>query len=84
MKREKLAAQVKDAYARLSVDESQQHFHRTSSSITPEEYYGNILHMVLDEIEDGTFDQFHSGQEIIEAVASDKSWLKDWDAYRLE
>lgn len=84
MKREKLAGQVKEAYSRLAIEEPQQHFHHTSNSITAHEYYENILRMVLNEIEDGTFDQFHSGQEIVEAVANDKSWLKDWEEYRLE
>jgi len=84
MKREKLIGQVKEAYAQLASDQSQQHFHLTSGNITPEAYYENILGMVLDEIGDGTFDGFHSGQEIVEAVANDKSWLKDWEDYRLE
>ncbi len=42
------------------------------------DYYENILGMVIKEINAGTFDSYGSGQEIINAVAKDKSkWLSD-------
>lgn len=79
MNRDKLIAQVKNEYSRLAGDESQQHFSQTTSDITPDEYYGNLLHMVEKEIEAGTFDDFHSGREIVEAVANNKGkWLTQW------
>jgi hypothetical protein len=79
MNRDKLIAQVKNEYSRLASDESQQHFSQTTSGITADQYYGNLLNMVEREISAGTFDGFHSGREIVEAVANDKSkWLSQW------
>ena len=79
MNRDKLIAQVKNEYSRLAVDETQQHFTQTTSNITAEDYYGNLRSMVEKEISAGTFDTFHSGLEIVEAVAKDKhKWLSQW------
>lgn len=79
MNRDKLIAQVKDEYARLASAETQQHFYQTASGLTPEAYYESLLNMVLSEISAGTFDSFHSGKEIMEAVANDKQkWLPQW------
>ncbi|MFB0919834.1 MAG: hypothetical protein QMB62_02975 [Oscillospiraceae bacterium] len=79
MSREKLLAQVKNEYARLADESSQQHFSQTTSDMTADDYYGNLLSFVEKEISAGTFDSFHSGREIVEAVANDKRrWLKDW------
>jgi E3 ubiquitin-protein ligase DOA10 len=79
MNREKLIAQVKNEYSRLANDESQQHFSQTTSNMTADKYYGNLLNMVEREISTGTFDNFHSGQEIVDAVAKDKrKWLSEW------
>lgn len=79
MNRNKLIAQVKQEYTRLAEDETQQHFSQTTSNVTADDYYGNLLNMVEREIETGTFDSFHSGQEIVDAVAADKrKWLSNW------
>ena len=79
MNREKLIAQVKNEYARLADEESQQHFTQTTNDITAESYYSNLLDMVEKEISAGTFDNFHSGKEIVEAVANNKrKWLSQW------
>lgn len=79
MNRDKLIAQVKSEYSRLADDESQQHFTQTTSNITADDYYGNLLSMVEREISNGTFDNFHSGLEIVEAVANNKhKWLSQW------
>jgi hypothetical protein len=79
MNRNKLISQVKAEYSRLAEDETQQHFSQTTSNITADDYYGNLLNMVEKEIETGTFDNFHSGQEIVDAVAADKQkWLSGW------
>ena len=80
MSREKLIEQVKNEYARLADESSQQHFTQTTSEITVDNYYGNLLSLVEKEISSGTFDNFHSGREIVEAVANDKrKWLKGWN-----
>lgn len=76
MNREQLIAEVKDEYARLADYASKDNFiDRTSNSITSEAYYENLLQDVLNGIQEGRFDQFESGKEIVEAVANDKSWL---------
>lgn len=78
MNRDKLIVQVKDEYARIASLESQQHFHQTTTDITPEAYYEKLLNSALHEIGKGTFDNFKSGKEIVNAIANDKSWLTDW------
>jgi len=79
MNRDKLVAQVKNEYSRLADAETQQHFGQTATGLNAETYYGNLLNMVEKEISCGTFDMFHSGKEVIEAVANDKhKWLSEW------
>ncbi|MDD4774032.1 MAG: hypothetical protein PHZ09_10615 [Eubacteriales bacterium] len=76
MNREKLISQVKEHYAKLASKESQQHFDQSTVQKTPVAYYEFLLGSVIDEINAGTFDSFDSGQEIVNAVANDKSrWL---------
>ncbi len=82
MNRNKLIEQVKQEYAQLCSDQSQQHFHQTTSGVSPQTYYENLLGMVVDEINMGTFDDFANGAEIVATVANDKSWLSQWDELR--
>lgn len=79
MNHDELISEVKNEYSRLADQESQQHFTQTTSDITAEDYYGNLLNMVEQEISKGTFDSFNSGIAIVEAVAKDKRrWLSQW------
>jgi len=78
MNHDKLIAQVKDEYARIASSESQQHFHQTTTEVTPEAYYEKLLSKVINEIDKGTFDNFKSGEEVVTAVANDKTWLSNW------
>lgn len=78
MNRDKLIAQVKNEYARIASSESQQHFHQTTTEITSEAYYENLLNKVINEINNGTFDHFKSGEEVVTAIANDKTWLSGW------
>ena len=78
MNHDKLISQVKDEYARIASTASQQHFHQTTTEITPEAYYEKLLSNVVDEIDKGTFDNFKSGEEIVTAVANNKAWLSGW------
>jgi len=78
MNRDKLIDQVKDEYARIASSESQQHFIQTTTELTPEAYYEKLLSMAIDEISKGTFDDFKSGEEVVSAIANDKTWLSDW------
>lgn len=75
MNRDKLINQVKNEYAQIASSDSQQHFYQTTTELTPEAYYEDLLGKVINEIGKGTFDDFKSGQEIVNAVANDKTWL---------
>ena len=77
MKREELIEQVKEEYANIAADSAQQHFNKTTTGITPEEYYRELLSAVIDEINEGTFDNCRSGREIVNKVSVDKSLLSD-------
>lgn len=78
MNRDKLIAQVKNEYTAIAASDSQQHFHQTTTDMTPEAYYENILNKAIDEINKGTFDDFKSGKEVVTAIANDKTWISDW------
>jgi hypothetical protein len=78
-RREKLIAQVKDEYENIKASGSQQHFHQTTTGITPEAYYGTLFNAVVAEIEKGKFDNCVSGTEIVNKVAADKSILPGWN-----
>lgn len=78
MNRDKLIAQVKNKYAQIASSESQQHFEQTTTDMTPEAYYENLLSKAISEINRGTFDDFKSGEEVVTAIANDKTWLSDW------
>ncbi|ABX41772.1 hypothetical protein [Lachnoclostridium phytofermentans] len=81
MDREKLIDQVKDEYARIASKESQQYFIQSTTDLTPEAYYEKLLSKAVDEINRGTFDDFHSGEEVVSAIANDKSWLSNWKPF---
>lgn len=83
MDRETLMQEVKNIYASISQQKTQQYFSQANSnvnSVNPEKYYEDILNMVLNEISAGTFDRFQSGRAIIDAVSNDKhKWLPQWN-----
>jgi len=81
MNRDKLIEQVKNEYARIASSDSQQHFNQTTTDLTPEAYYEDLLGKAINEINRGTFDDFKSGEEIVTAIANDKSWLSEWKQY---
>ncbi len=79
MDRQTLIEEVKAQYASLAEQETQHHFHQTTTQTSPEAYYEQILGMVLHEIESGTFDSFQSGKAVVDAVSKDKhKWLTQW------
>ncbi len=79
MNRQELIDQVKNEYASIASDASQQHFTQTTTNITPEAYYEKLLSAVIHEISKGTFDNCKTGSEIVNKVAADKSILSDWE-----
>ena len=76
--RDKLIDQVKNEYANITSSKSQQHFYQTTTEITPEAYYENLLNAVIKEISKGTFDNSRSGAEIVNSVAANKTLLSEW------
>ena len=77
-RRQNLINQVKEEYANIANAASQQHFHQTTTEITPEGYYEKLLGCVIGEIQDGTFDNCRTGTEIVNKVAANKEILSDW------
>ncbi len=78
MNRDKLIQQVKDEYARIASSEFQMSFCQSTAELTPEAYYEDLLGKAINEIENGTFDNFKSGSEIVNAIANDKTWLSNF------
>ncbi len=78
MNRDKLINQIKDEYARIASTESQEDFIQTTTDLTPEAYYEKLLSKAIDEINKGTFDNFKSGEEVVSAIANDKTFLSGW------
>ena len=78
MDREVLISQVKEEYANIASNRAQQHFHKTTTEITPDAYYEGLLGTVIAEIGKGTFDNCHSGLEVFNKVAADKTILSNW------
>ena len=77
-RRQNLIEEVKEEYANIASAASQQHFHQTTNTITPEGYYEKLLGSVISEIQSGTFDNCRSGTEIVNKVAANKEVLSDW------
>jgi len=78
MSREELIEQVKIEYSNIANSTNQQHFHQTTTEISPEAYYENLLSAVISEISKGTFDNCRSGHEVVNKVAVDKTLLSEW------
>ena len=78
-RREMLAAQVKEEYANITASDSQQYFDMTTTNMTPHEYYGHLQSLVLEQVYNGGFDTCHTGTEIVNKVAANKSILPGWN-----
>ena len=77
-RREDLIEQVKEEYANIINSDGQQHFHKTTSGITPEAYYGTLQNAVITEINNGKFDNCRTGREVVNKVSTDKTMLSEW------
>lgn len=76
MDREQLMSDVKNEYAKLADFATRELFSDvTEHGMSSAQYYETLLQDVLHAIQDGHFDQYSSGLEIVEAVANDKSVL---------
>jgi len=79
MNRQELIDQIKEEYASIASSPDQNHFHKTTTEMTPEEYYEKLSNAVITEIEKGTFNDCRTSSEIIYKVAADKSILSEWN-----
>lgn len=73
MHRDKLISQVKSEYSRLAALESRGDFIDNPGSPTAEAYFEKLLGYVIGAIEEGRFDRFMNGRQILEAVANNRS-----------
>lgn len=71
MHREKLIREVKEEYARLADGQSREDF-IDNGKAPPEAYFEQLLGMVLEGIDEGRFDRFMNGRQIMEAVANNR------------
>ena len=72
MHRNKLIHEVKEEYARLAAGHSREDFIEDSNIQSAESYFEQLLNTVIEGIEDGRFDRFMNGRQIMEAVANDR------------
>jgi hypothetical protein len=72
MRRERLISEVKEEYARLAMMQNRDSFIDNDSEI-PEAFFERLLGNVISGIEDGRFDRFMNGRQIMEAVANSPS-----------
>ena len=72
MHRDKLICEVKEEYARLAAGHGREDFIEDTGSQSAESYFEQLLHTVIEGIEDGRFDRFMNGRQIMEAVANNR------------
>ena len=72
MHRDKLIQEVKEEYARLAAGHSREDFIEDCCTQSAESYFEQLLQTVIVGIEDGRFDRFINGRQIMEAVANDQ------------
>ena len=72
MHRDKLISEVKEEYARLAQGHSREDFIENCTGQSAEGYFERLLQMVIEAIEQGRFDRFMNGRQIMEAVANDR------------
>jgi len=72
MNRDKLIREVKEEYARLAAGHSREDFIEDVGSQSAESYFEQLLQTVIKGIEEGRFDRFMNGRQIMEAVANDR------------
>ena len=72
MQREKLIKEVKAEYARLAQSQSREDFFDAFSQELPEAYFERLLGFVIHAIEEGRFDRFMNGRQVMEAVANNR------------
>jgi len=72
MHRDKLVREVKEEYTRLADSHRREDFIEGCRDEPGEAYFERLLQMVINAIEEGRFDRFMNGRQIMEAVANDR------------
>ncbi|MCL2579300.1 MAG: hypothetical protein FWE32_04635 [Oscillospiraceae bacterium] len=72
MQREKLIREVKEAYAQLADGQSREDFILTPPQEPVQDYLERLLSSVIHAIEEGRFDRFMNGRQVLEAVADNR------------
>ena len=75
MHRDKLIGEVKEEYDRLAAGQSWEDF-IDDYSLDAESDFEQLMQRVTQGIEEGRFDRFMNGRQIMEAVANDRErWV---------
>ena len=72
MQRDKLIKEVKEEYARLAQGHSREDFVQSVTEEPVEAYFERLLGFVIQAIEEGRFDRFMNGRQVMEAVANNR------------
>jgi len=72
MHRDKLISEVKEEYARLAQGHSREDFIEAHAEQPGEAYFERLLQKVIRAIEEGRFDRFMNGRQVMEAVANNR------------
>ena len=72
MHRDKLIREVKEEYARLAAGHGREAFIGDCNSQSAESYFEQLLNEVIEAIEEGRFDRFINGRQVMEAVANNR------------
>ena len=72
MHRDKLIQEVKEEYARLAAGHGREDFITDCNSQSAESYFEQLLDNVIGAIEEGKFDRFVDGRQVMEAVANNR------------
>jgi len=78
-RRDNLTKEIKEIYQNLAHSDDQNHFHKTTTGITPQSYYGSLQNAAAHEISQGRFDTCRDGMEIVNKIAKDKTLLSTWE-----
>ena len=72
MNRDKLIQEVKEECARLASGHSRDDFITDCEEEPAQAYFERLLGMIIRAIEEGRFDRFMNGRQVMEAVANNR------------
>ena len=72
MHRDKLIREVKEEYSRLAAGHSRDDFIDEQGGQPAQAYFERLLDSVIHAVEQGRFDRFMNGRQVMEAVANNR------------